>query len=198
VDLADKTAVITGAAGGIGLGIARACLGRRMRIVVSDLDAARLAETAAALRDDGGSVLDVAADVRSPADVEALRVAALEEFGRVDLVCNNAGVGLARPVLDCADADWDLLLDVNVRGVVNGIRTFLPVLIEQGEGHINSTSSMAGLISSRMMGAYNVSKHGVVALMAALERELRDAVGGRLYSGTSDIQKNIIALELGL
>ena len=103
MDLDDKVAVITGAAGGIGLGMARACLDRGMRVVIADLDAARVAETAEQLRSAGASIAAHACDVRDSAQVETLRDTALSRMGRVDLVCNNAGVGLARPVAEPDD-----------------------------------------------------------------------------------------------
>lgn len=173
MELASKTAVVTGAAGGIGLGIARACLDNGMRVVISDVDAARLAETAADLRASGGEVADQACDVRQLGDVQQLRDVALEAFGQVDLVCNNAGVGLVRPVLECTDGDWDLLFDVNVKGVINGIRTFAPLLVEQGSGHISATSSLSGLLADPGLVVYNGSKFAVVGLMESLALELR-------------------------
>lgn len=172
MQLDKKTAVITGGAGGIGLGIARACLARGMRVVVSDVDASRLAETADALRSDGGRVHDHACDVRSLEAVEGLRDAALEAFGQVDLVCNNAGIGLARSVLDTADGDWELLFDVNVGGVVNGIRTFLPLMVEQGSGHLNATASLSGLVGDPGLVTYDGTKFAVVGMMEGLALEL--------------------------
>lgn len=178
MELNNNVAVITGAAGGIGLGIARACLAKGMRVVISDLDAERLATTADALRSEGGEVADHACDVRDVSSVEALRDAALAGFGQVDLVCNNAGIGLTRPLLETTDADWSLLLGVNLQGVINGIRTFLPLLTEQGHGHISATASLSGLIGDPDLTTYNASKFAVVGLMEALALELhRDHPG---------------------
>lgn len=168
----DKVAVITGAAGGIGLGITRACIDEGMHVVISDVDAARLDETVSELQKAGGSVIGHACDVRSRTEVEGLRDAALGAFGRVDLVCNNAGIGLTRAVVDTTDADWDLLFDVNVRGVVNGIRTFLPLFIEQGGGHINATSSLSGLVGDPGLATYNGTKFAVAGMMEALALEV--------------------------
>jgi len=172
MELHDQVAVVTGAAGGIGLGIARACLARGMRVVISDVDAARLGEAAGALRTAGGTVRGHACDVRSRDEVEGLRDAALGAFGRVDLVCNNAGIGLTRPVLDTTDGDWELLFDVNVRGVVNGIRTFLPLMVQQGSGHLNATSSLSGLVGDPGLVTYNGTKFAVAGMMEGLAIEL--------------------------
>lgn len=178
MDLTDKVAVITGAAGGIGLGMAKAALDHGMKVVVADLDAARVAETAAELRDNGADAAGHGCDVRDIAQVEALRDTALAEMGRIDLVCNNAGIGLARPIGDCSAADWQLLFDVNVTGVANGIRTFLPGLTEQGEGHISATASLSGLVGDPDLVVYNGTKFAVVGMMEGLALELaRDHPG---------------------
>lgn len=178
MDLHNRTAVITGAAGGIGLGIARACLDEGMRVMASDLDAERLRETTDALREAGGRVVDHPCDVRDLQSVDDLRDAALAEFGSVDLVCNNAGVGLARPLLETTDADWRLLLDVNIGGVANGVRSFLPLMVEQGGGHLNATASLSGLIGDPDLAIYNATKFAVVGLMESLALEmLRDHPG---------------------
>ncbi|NNC80466.1 MAG: SDR family NAD(P)-dependent oxidoreductase [Acidimicrobiales bacterium] len=172
MDLNGKTAVITGAAGGIGLGIARACLKKGMQIVIADLDAGRVAETAAQLRDTGGDVTHIGCDVRSIEQVQQLRAEAVAAYGGVDLVCNNAGVGLSRPIAETTAADWELLIDVNIRGVVNGIQTFLPLMIEQRSGHINATSSMSGLVGDPGLVVYNATKFAVTGMMEALAQEL--------------------------
>ena len=89
------------------------------------------------------------------------------------VLCNNAGIGIPTPTLNMKLEDWRWIIDVDLWGPIYGVNVFLPIIEEQGEGHINATSSMAGLIASGVMGAYNVAKHGVVALMATLERDLR-------------------------
>ena len=171
--LDSKVAVITGAAGGIGLGMARAAIAHGMRVTISDVDGARAAEAADALAAGGATVTSHACDVRDLAQVETLRDAAIDDHGRVDLVCNNAGVGLARPLPDCTDADWNLLFDVNVTGVVNGVRAFLPTFIAQGSGHISATASLSGLIGDPDLTVYNTSKFAVVGLLEATAQELR-------------------------
>ena len=173
-----KVAVITGAAGGIGLGMARAAIAHGMRVTISDVDGARAEETASALSTNGATVTAHPCDVRDLAQVERLRDAAIADHGRVDLVCNNAGIGLARPLVDCTEADWRLLLDVNLTGVINGVRAFLPTFVEQGSGHLSATASLSGLMGDPDLAVYNATKFAVVGLMEATAQEmLRDHPG---------------------
>ncbi len=174
IDFGQGVAVITGSAGGIGLGLARACIARGMKAVLSDLDGDRLATTVQALIDQGATAIGEVVDVRFPTQVERLRDRALSEFGRVDLVCNNAGVGLTKPLIECTPADWDLLLNVNVKGVANGIAAFLPAMLKADRGHINATASLSGLVSDPGLAIYSATKFAVVALMGALAKELVD------------------------
>jgi NAD(P)-dependent dehydrogenase (short-subunit alcohol dehydrogenase family) len=132
-----------------------------------------LDRAAEGLRSAGHEVLAVRTDVSSLADVEALAGAAMDGFGAVHVLCNNAGVGCSAPVGETSLADWEWTLAIDLWGPIYGVKTFLPLIEAQGEGHINSTASMAGLIAGASLGAYNVAKHGVVALMASLERDLR-------------------------
>ncbi|MCY4273013.1 MAG: SDR family NAD(P)-dependent oxidoreductase [bacterium] len=174
VDFDGGVAVITGSAGGIGLGMARACLTRGMRVLLSDLADHRLDAAVVALSGQGASVIGHAADVRCRSQLEALRDRAMSEFGRIDLLCNNAGVGLTKPLVECTAADWDLLLDVNVKGVANGIAAFLPAMLEADRGHLNATASLSGLVSDPHLGIYSATKFAVVGMMGALARELTD------------------------
>lgn len=171
-ELTGKTAVVTGAASGIGLGLTRACLARGMSVMLSDVDSTALVATVAELADQGGRVSGVAADVRSAGEVASVRDTALTEFGSVHLVCNNAGVGFTKPMLETQSADWDLVIDINVRGVVNGIDAFLPLMLDQGSGHISATSSLSGLVGDPGLSLYNASKFAVAGLMEALGLEL--------------------------
>ena len=173
MELDGKAAVITGAAGGIGLGMAKAALGRGMRVMIADLDAARADETATQLREHGASISSAGCDVRDFAQVEALRDAALAELGGIDLWCNNAGIGLARPLPECTAADWELVLDVNLTGVTHGVRAVTPLLIDQGSGHVSATSSLSGIVADPDLTIYNASKFAVVGLMEALALEMR-------------------------
>jgi NAD(P)-dependent dehydrogenase (short-subunit alcohol dehydrogenase family) len=171
----DRVAVVTGAASGIGLGIARAFAAAGMKVVLADVREEPLERAAAELRDGGGRAIAVRTDVARLEEVEALAAATLAEFGAVHVLCNNAGVGLFTRIADTSIDDWRWTLEIDLWGPIHGVKTFLPIIEREDEGHINSTSSMAGLVAVPRLGAYNVAKHGVVALMATLERELRAA-----------------------
>lgn len=172
-DFMGRTAVITGGASGIGLGMARSLAGRGMQLVLADLDEALLKSAEKEFSAAGTSVVCQVCDVSKLEEVERLAEVTMERFGAVHVVCSNAGVGIPTSARNVKLADWEWIINVDLWGPIYAVKTFLPLIEEQGVGHINATSSMAGLISSQMMGAYNVAKHGVVALMAAVERELR-------------------------
>jgi len=171
-ELADKVAVVTGGASGIGRAMADAFAAERMKLVLADVEEKALAGAASELRAAGADVLPVATDVTQPAHVEALASAAQERFGRVHLVCNNAGVAPIAPLLETKLEDWRWVIEVNVLGVVHGIAAFAPLLVEQGEGHIVNTASSGGLITVPNFGAYVATKHAVVALSEVLYQEL--------------------------
>jgi NAD(P)-dependent dehydrogenase (short-subunit alcohol dehydrogenase family) len=172
-DFLGRTAVITGGASGIGLGMARSFAGRGMQLVLADLDEELLKAAEKEFSAAGTSVVCQVCDVSKLEDVERLAEVTMDRFGAVHVVCSNAGVGIPTSARNVKLADWEWIINVDLWGPIYAVKTFLPLIEEQGVGHINATSSMAGLISSQMMGAYNVAKHGVVALMAAVERELR-------------------------
>ena len=172
-DFLGRTAVITGGASGIGLGMARSFAGRGMQLVLADLDEALLKAAEKEFSAAGTAVVCQVCDVSKLEDVERLAEVTMDRFGAVHVVCSNAGVGIPTSARNVKLADWEWIINVDLWGPIYAVKTFLPLIEEQGVGHINATSSMAGLISSQMMGAYNVAKHGVVALMAAVERELR-------------------------
>ncbi|MEM7338420.1 MAG: SDR family NAD(P)-dependent oxidoreductase [Actinomycetota bacterium] len=172
-DFDGKVAVITGGASGIGLGMARALGDAGMRLVLADLDEAAMAAASAEFTAKGIEVVTERCDVSSHAEIQALADTTIATYGAVHVLCNNAGIGIPTHTHRMKLSDWKWIIDVCLWGPIYGIEVFLPLIEEQGEGHINATSSMAGLIAQRTMGAYNVAKHGVVALMATLERELR-------------------------
>ncbi len=171
-DLQGKVAVVTGAASGIGLALSRAFLDEGMSVVMADIEADALTAAVAALPD-GAAVEAVVCDVSDGAQVDALRDTAVARFGTAHVVCNNAGVSTAAPIWTHSVSDWEWMLGVNLWGVIHGVRAFTPLLIEQGEGHIVNTASMAGLVSAPMMGIYNVTKHAVVTLTETLYADLR-------------------------
>ena len=173
MELRDKVVVVTGGASGIGLGMARSFARRGMQLVLADLDEELLKAAEEEFTEAGTSVVCQVCDVSKLEDVERLAEVTMDSFGAVHVVCSNAGVGIPTSARNVKLADWEWIINVDLWGPIYAVKTFLPLIEEQGVGHINATSSMAGLISSQMMGAYNVAKHGVVALMAAVERELR-------------------------
>ncbi len=172
-DFSGRVAVVTGGASGIGLGMCRAFARRGMKLVIADLDESALAAALEEFSTAGVAAIGQSCDVSQLDAVQALADRTMEEFGAVHVLCNNAGVGIPTSARKMKLADWKWIIDVDLWGPIYGLHVFLPLIEAQGEGHVNATSSMAGLISSQMMGAYNVAKHGVVALMAATERELR-------------------------
>jgi NAD(P)-dependent dehydrogenase (short-subunit alcohol dehydrogenase family) len=172
-ELRGKCAVVTGAASGIGRAMADAFAAEGMRVVLADVESGALEHAAAAVRARGSAALAVPTDVSQAEQVQALADRAVAEFGRVDVVCNNAGVALSGPTWEHTLADWQWLLGVNLWGVVHGVRTFVPLMLKQGgEGHIVNTGSVAGLTSNPFMSIYNVSKHAVVTLSETLQKEL--------------------------
>jgi NAD(P)-dependent dehydrogenase (short-subunit alcohol dehydrogenase family) len=159
----------------MGLGMVRAFAGAGMRVVAADVRTDALEDAVAGVRADGHDVIGVPTDVSKLSDVEALAAAAMDTYGAVHVLCNNAGVGLFAPLSKVSIDDWEWILGIDLWGPIHGVKVFLPLIEQQGEGHINSTSSIAGLVAGGAAGPYNVAKHGVVALMATLERELRAA-----------------------
>lgn len=168
-----RIAVITGGASGIGRGMARAFADVGMKLMLADLDEEMLAATAAELTERGVEVATMSCDVSKLDQVEALAAGTLERFGAVHILCNNAGIGIPTPTHNIRLDDWRWIIEVDLWGPIYGVKTFLPIMEEQGVGHINTTASLAGLIGGGFMGAYNVAKHGAVALMTTLERDLR-------------------------
>ena len=172
-DFAGKVAVITGAAEGIGRAIAEEAAARGMKLVLADIDAAKLDATTAELRAKGADADGLRTDVSKVGQVDDLADLAFARFGRVHLLVNNAGVACAKPVWDTTPGDWDWVMGVNLYGVTNGLRAFLPRMLSHGEeGHVVATASMAGLLSLPSMAAYNASKHAVVTVMEGLHHDL--------------------------
>ena len=172
-DFAGKVAVITGAAEGIGKAIAEEAAARGMKLVLADIDAARLDATTAALRAKGADADGLRVDVSKARQVDDLADLAFVRFGRVHLLVANAGVACAKPVWDTTPGDWEWVMGVNLYGVTNALRAFVPRMMAGGEeGHIVATASMAGLLSLPGMAAYNASKHAVVTVMEGLHHDL--------------------------
>ena len=168
-------AVVTGGASGIGLAVAEAMIGEGMSVVLADVDAPKLRDAEARLSEDGASVATMVCNVTAEAEVNALIEFALEQFGAVHVMFNNAGiVGVGDAWTDPVDL-WRRVFDVNVLGVVYGIRAALPVMQQQGVGHIVSIASHAGLNGAPGIAPYVASKHAVVGLSESLFLELEMA-----------------------
>ncbi|MFJ2685299.1 SDR family NAD(P)-dependent oxidoreductase [Pseudomonas sp. NPDC087342] len=166
-------AVITGAASGIGRGLAEHAAKLGMRLVLADLDAPGLHALCDELKVGGAQAIACVTDVGDLAHVERLRDVAVEHFGGVDLLFNNAGVMQTGYSWEISQAQWQRMLNVNLNGVINGIRSFVPLFLRQGRpAHVINTASLAGLLSSPLMAPYNVTKQAVVALSETLHYEL--------------------------
>ncbi len=172
-DLRGKVAVVTGAASGIGRGIAEALADEGVNVIVADIEE-NPAETAAdELRAKGVRSLAVWADVADPASLRRLADRSYEEFGTVHILCNNAGVYVGGPVVETDPGDWAWMLAVNLMGVVEGVKVFLPRMRAQGgDAHVVNTGSISGLYPTPNQGAYATSKYGVVAFSERLRVEL--------------------------
>lgn len=171
-DLAGKVAVVTGGGAGIGRALALAFAAEGMRVVIADREGDRAADVAAEVAAAGGTALAQRCDVSDAAAVDALRDATIAAYGRVDILCNNAGVVQSGPLAEAPQEDWNWVFDVNVWGVVNGIRSFVPQLKRQGGGHILNTASLSGLYAMPAYGVYTASKYAVVAISETLRIEL--------------------------
>ncbi|MDO8616780.1 MAG: SDR family NAD(P)-dependent oxidoreductase [Dehalococcoidia bacterium] len=173
-DFKGKVAVVTGAASGIGRGMAERFAREGMKVVLADVEEAALAQAETAMRAAGATVLAVRTDVSQAAEVEALARRAVQEFGAVDIVCNNAGVvPRGGPLWETPLQDWQWTIGVNLWGVIHGVHTFVPLMLRQGtEAHVVNTASLAGLITGPFLGIYAVTKHAVVALSESLYQEL--------------------------
>jgi NAD(P)-dependent dehydrogenase (short-subunit alcohol dehydrogenase family) len=180
--LQGKVAVVTGGASGIGLALARRFLADGALVTIADVEEAALGEAAAALghEHDADRVLAVRTDVRDAEAVDALAAATFERFGTAHVVCNNAGVGVGGLTWTIPADRWRWIVEVNLLGVANGIRAFVPRLIDQGEGHVVNTASSAGLLTGPGMSPYFATKHAVVALSESLYFDLQyvDGAGG--------------------
>jgi len=176
-DFEGKTAVITGAASGIGLALAERCASARMNVVLADIEEKALDEAVARIRERQVQAIGIPTNAMIEASVTELAGKAIAEFGRVHLVCNNAGVAstvnAGKAVWETSDRDWDWVMGVNFYGVLYGIRSFVPHMLEHGEeSHIVNTASLAALLPGG--GTYGVSKHGVLSLTESLQRDLAE------------------------
>jgi NAD(P)-dependent dehydrogenase (short-subunit alcohol dehydrogenase family) len=168
-DLNGRVAVITGGASGIGKGMAQRMIAEGARVVIADIERDALEATA----DEIGAV-GIVADVSDLASVEALAAQTVDRFGTVDIICNNAGVAPKVKIADATIDDWRWVIDVNLWGVIHGVKAFLPILrANPNGGYVVNTASSGGFMTGPMIGPYSVTKSGVVALSEALAWELQ-------------------------
>ena len=171
-DLAGKVAVITGAASGIGLALSRRLGSDGMRVMMADVEEPALAAAAEGLAADGIETATAVTDVSDAAALDELASRTLKRFGTVHVVCNNAGVSRGGPAWQVPLPIWNWTVGVNLFGIVHGVRSFLPHLLAQGEGHVVNTASVGGLVAGPWMSPYHATKHAVVAMSESLYHEL--------------------------
>jgi NAD(P)-dependent dehydrogenase (short-subunit alcohol dehydrogenase family) len=191
-----KVGVVTGAGRGIGLAMAEAMARRRMHVVLSDLEPAQPERVANALRAEGFDVVGMVCDVSDPTQVEELATWTVERFGRVDLLCNNAGIVAGGRTWDISLDDWRRVLSVNLWGAIHGVRSFVPLLMaNQDGGHVVNVASLAAVNPWPAIAPYNVSKHGVLALSETLLGDLR---GAGSSVGVTVVMPGRVATGIGL
>jgi NAD(P)-dependent dehydrogenase (short-subunit alcohol dehydrogenase family) len=189
-----RVAVVTGGASGIGRALAETFGREGMKVVLADVEPEALAKTACAIGDTGVEVLAVETDVTKQAEVDRLAEKTLAAFGGVHLVCNNAGVFAGGLCWSQPLADYQWVLGVNMWGVIHGVRTFVPIMLERGdEGHVVNTASMAALTANPYAAAYHMSKHAVLALSEVLYHELR-GIGAKI--GVSALCPEAVATHI--
>jgi NAD(P)-dependent dehydrogenase (short-subunit alcohol dehydrogenase family) len=190
-----RVAVVTGAASGIGLGLAGRLAAEGMRVVMADVEEPALMAAARTVAATGADVLAVVTDVADPVAVEALRDAAVSAYGAVHLLCNNAGVGGPHgPLWECPRGEWDWVLGVNLGGVINGVRAFMPLLLDQDAAHVLNTSSIFGVFAGAL-GPYGISKHAVAALTETLYFNLQAL--GATHVGVSVLCPGAVQTNFG-
>jgi NAD(P)-dependent dehydrogenase (short-subunit alcohol dehydrogenase family) len=173
-ELAGKTAFVTGGASGIGLALGRAFAEAGMKVMLADIEAGALVAAVESLKPLGPGVSGVSCDVADPLSVERAAAAAHDTFGNVHVVCNNAGVAAAGGIDNISLDNWRWVLDVNLMGVLHGIRAFLPHMRAHGEGgHFVNTASMAGMNGGLGFSPYVASKFAVVGISEGLATQLK-------------------------
>ncbi len=175
-ELTGKTAFVTGGASGLGLAMARSMGARGARLMLADIDEAKLEESGSHLKAEGYQVATCVCDVADAKSVQAAADATIQAFGSVHIVVNNAGVALGGQAGETALEDWKWIVDINLMGVVHGVETFLPLIRKNGEGgHIVNVASMAGLAASAAMAPYHATKFAVVGYTESLQQEMADS-----------------------
>ncbi|RLA44392.1 MAG: short-chain dehydrogenase [Gammaproteobacteria bacterium] len=192
-DVAGKVAFITGAASGMGLGMARAFSAAGMKVMLGDIQKDPLDSAVAELKGQGREVEGVVVDVTDRDSVFAAADATIAAFGKVHVCVNNAGVGASGSAESTSEKNWRWTIDVNMWGVVWGLQAFMPLIESHGEGgHVVNTASMAGMFSFRDLSAYNASKYAVVAMSeTAMAEHQKDNIG------VSVLCPGVVATNLG-
>ncbi len=162
--LAHRVTVITGAGSGIGRAMALRFASEGARILATDVNGGAAQETSSMVVEAGGTCKPLTVDVTQPEQVRAMIEQALSEYGRIDILCNNAGIGSTTGVVECEPDEWDRVMTVNVKSVFLGCKYALPHMIEQGGGVIINTASVAGMIGIPKRASYCASKGAVIAL----------------------------------
>ena len=192
-ELRDRVAVVTGAASGIGLALSRRFANEGMRVVLADVEVDALEAARRELVDGGAEAIAVRTDVSQADEVAALAAATLDAFGKAHVLCNNAGVFTAGASWQVPLTDYEWVFGVNIYGVLHGIRSFVPIMLEQNEpAHIVNTASMAGVTRAPLVSAYYMSKHAVVSLTETLYLELEDGP-----IGVSMLCPEVISTRIG-
>jgi len=192
--LEGRTAVVTGAASGIGLAIAEAFVAQGMNVVMTDIDDTELARHAERLADGGANVHSVVGDVRDPDTLDRVGRAAMERFGGLNVAVNNAGIVNRGYSWELPLEEWHRVIDVNLWGVVHGVRSFVPLILATGEeGHVVNVASMAAVQAHDRLGPYTVAKHGVLGLSDVLRLEI-DSIGAPV--GVSVVMPGMIRTGL--
>ncbi|MFZ0548372.1 MAG: SDR family NAD(P)-dependent oxidoreductase [Candidatus Promineifilaceae bacterium] len=169
--LANKTAIVTGSASGIGRGIAQKFAAEGAKVIVSDLNREGGEETVAHIREAGGTAEFVYCNITKTADTEHLAQAALDHFGRIDILVNNAGIIRVGTVLETSEKDWDDVIQTNLKGVFLCSKAVLPVMINAGKGAIINIASVGGLLPAAELAAYATAKAGVIHLSKQMARD---------------------------
>jgi NAD(P)-dependent dehydrogenase (short-subunit alcohol dehydrogenase family) len=186
-------AVITGGASGIGFALAEGFAANKMKIMLADIEANALSAAEESLRSRGADVASFQTDVSDPDALEALAARTVERFGKANVLCNNAGVQRSAATWKLSPKEWKWLLDVNLVGVVNGVRAFVPRMLEQGDPcHVVNTASFGGLVTAPFMSAYSATKYAVVAISEAMKGEL-----SRTNVGVSVLCPGFVKTRLG-
>jgi len=192
-DLAGKTAFITGGASGIGLAMAKSFGARGANVMLADIEEEPLKEAIALLSKTNTQVDGVLLDVSDRDAMQAAARKTVERFGKVHIVCNNAGIGAGGPMEEVTASDWEWSIDVNLKGVAWGIEAFVPLIKEHGEGgHVVNTASMAGLVPIPGFGPYTATKYAVVGMSEDLSMELEP-----FGIGVSVLCPGFVATQIG-